>query len=99
VTHGSLPADFRLEQNYPNPFNGMTRITFGMNRAETVSLHVTDLLGRDVTVENLGTLGPGTHSVLWNARNSRGRALSTGAYFFYIAGDGQSSVRKMLLVR
>jgi endoglucanase len=98
-SHGSLPGDFRLEQNFPNPFNGMTMITFEMSRAETVSFHVADLLGRNVTVKNLGALGPGRHSVLWNARSSSGRALSTGAYFFYLAGDSQSSVRKMLLVR
>jgi photosystem II stability/assembly factor-like uncharacterized protein len=66
-----------LEPNYPNPFNSSTRLVFtlGGSASREVRLSVYDLLGREVAVPVNDRLGPGTHSVPFDARH-----LSSGAY-------------------
>ncbi|MCY4225574.1 MAG: DUF4397 domain-containing protein, partial [Bacteroidetes bacterium] len=43
-----LPTEFSLHGNYPNPFNPSTRIQFDLPESAQVSLHVVDMLGREV---------------------------------------------------
>lgn len=93
------PQDLRLDQNYPNPFNGSTRIRFFIPAQQDVSIRVTDLLGRAVWNEQLGVLAPGIHEVLWEARNAGGRSVSSGTYFYFIAGDTRSAVRRLVVLR
>ena len=75
-----IPQLFVLYQNYPNPFNGLTRLTFDLLEAATVSLYVTDAKGRvrDVFVEAQFMTG-GTYNYEWS-----GEIKSTGIYFFTI---------------
>ncbi len=43
-----LPSAARLEQNHPNPFRDNTVIRFSLERSMSVTLLVTDMLGREV---------------------------------------------------
>ncbi len=45
-----FPVQIQLQQNFPNPFNSATSISFEAFQASHVSLHIYDLMGREVEV-------------------------------------------------
>ncbi|MCB0762631.1 MAG: T9SS type A sorting domain-containing protein [Flavobacteriales bacterium] len=47
---------------YPNPSQGDSRLDFFLRGAATTQIAVTDMLGREVLNQNLGTLAAGLHS-------------------------------------
>ncbi len=90
----ALPASFKLEQNYPNPFNPSTSINFSVKRTAHVSLKVFNLLGQVVAVLMDEIKAPGSYKVTFDAR-----FLSTGIYFYRLAADNFSELRKMVLLK
>jgi hypothetical protein len=97
-----LPAAFALTQNYPNPFNPSTTIAFDVpsnGAGETVTLTVYDIRGRLVSTLVERELEPGHHTVSWNGRDERGRAVSSGIYLYTLRAAGETFTRKMTVVK
>ncbi|MDZ4723442.1 MAG: S8 family serine peptidase [candidate division Zixibacteria bacterium] len=94
-----LPQSFSLEQNYPNPFNPSTTISFGLSERSHVSIRVFNIQGQTVKTLTSGELGPGSHSVLWDATNDRNEPVSTGIYFYRLDTNFGVETRKMVLLR
>lgn len=94
------PVRFSMWQNHPNPFNPMTTINFAVPEdAGVVSLDIYDVSGRLVrTLEN-GHLTSGHYSRVWDGRDTAGRQVSSGAYFYRLSGRGFSEARKMILMK
>jgi flagellar hook assembly protein FlgD len=44
-------------------------------------------------------MAPGRYSVSWNGRNSSGRQVADGIYFYKMAAGRFTATRKMLIVR
>ncbi len=96
---GVIPEKFELQQNYPNPFNPTTRITFALPVQSAVRLIIYDLLGRQVRGLLAEELPAGYHAVSWDGTNDKGRAVSSGIYFYQLeAGDFEQS-RKMIMLK
>lgn len=96
---GDAPAVFAHLGNYPNPFNPMTRISFSLPGNETVKVQVLDAAGRSVRVLVNETMAAGAHEVRWNGTDDSGRAVPSGVYFSLIEAGGESTARRMTLVR
>jgi len=95
-----IPAQFDLSQNFPNPFNPSTKIRFQIPPGGgIVKLRIFDILGRLVATLLDGRQSGGIKTVTWDGRDQRGRAVSTGVYFYQLTAGGFSRTRKMLLVR
>ncbi|MDQ7064218.1 MAG: T9SS type A sorting domain-containing protein [candidate division KSB1 bacterium] len=90
---------FGLSQNYPNPFNPNTTIMFWLERRSHVTLAIYDLLGRSVIKLVDSVLNPGSHNVVWNGKNAKGRQVKSGVYFYKVTIGGLSETKKLLLVR
>jgi hypothetical protein len=90
----SLPVAHDLLQNYPNPFNPATNITFQLPADERIALKVFNVTGREVATLADGRFTAGTHTVIFD-----GSALASGVYFYRLATQSYSSVRKMVLVK
>jgi len=86
--------DFILEQNYPNPFNPVTKISFYIANDSYVTLEVFNNLGEKVTDLINSNLSVGYHSVDFNAIN-----LASGIYFYKLASENFSSLKKMVLMK
>lgn len=84
-----------LMQNYPNPFNPSTSFGFHLAHFGPVSLHVHDLLGRELATLLNGSLSAGTYTVTWRAPVW----LSSGVYFYTLTTPTYSSTKKMVLMR
>jgi hypothetical protein len=88
-----------LAQNYPNPFNPATRISFGLSAPSRVSLRIYDTSGRLVRTLVEGERGAGRFTELWDGRDSGGRAVASGIYFYRLSAGGFERTKKMILLR
>jgi hypothetical protein len=94
-----LPTEFALAQNYPNPFNPGTQIAFALPVSAEIELTVFDLLGRRVKTLAGGPMAAGYHEVVWDGTDSRGRAVTSGIYFYSLRAGDYIANRKMLLMK
>ena len=85
---------YELAQNYPNPFNPVTMIRYQIPTAETVSLKVYDVLGKEVATLVSGRQEAGSYAVPFNASG-----LSSGMYFYRLQAGSFVETRKMMLVK
>ncbi len=100
VSPDSSPAELELGQNYPNPFNPSTEIFFKLPKTGPVDMAVLDLVGRRVRTLHPGSiLDVGEHSIRWNGLDDGGRPLPSGVYFCAIEMSGETSSRKMILLK
>jgi len=91
-----LPKVFDLSQNYPNPFNPATNIEFSLPQASNVTLAIYDSNGRRVTILVKDYYPAGIHKIQWDGRESNGRSIAAGVYFYRIQADSFSDTRKMV---
>ena len=95
-----LPERIELLGNYPNPFNPSTTIRYAIPAGGDVTIHVFDLLGRQVSTLSAGLQAAGRQELTINAGS-----LASGAYFYRIevatrSGDAPvSETGRMLLVK
>lgn len=74
---------------FPNPTNGITNVTMNLVQSSDVLLEVTDLLGKVVYTESMGTMVPGNHAL-----NVDASELVNGIYFFNVyVGDQKVTQR------
>ena len=92
-------AVFSLAPNYPNPFNPATAIEFSLAQATPVRLVVYNSLGQPVRQLLDETRASGSHRIVWDGRDGRGRALASGTYFCRLRVGSPARVRAMLLLK
>jgi PKD repeat protein len=90
---------FALHTNHPNPFNPQTTISYSLPSSQRVRLDIYDVTGRMITTLVDGILEQGSHTALWNGRNTQGQVVSSGVYFYRLTTASDSSTRKMLLMK
>ena len=83
----------------PNPFNPQTTISFTTEEPQRVRLAVYDIRGRLLGELTDQQYEAGEHSVEWQGRDSAGRALPSGEYFFRVEMGDRVETRKAMLVR
>jgi len=94
-----LPTEYNLAQNYPNPFNPTTYIELSLPVSGEVKLEVFNILGQKVRTLLDGEMPAGVHRVAFDGTDGRGRALSSGVYFYRVAAETFTDSKKMLLVK
>jgi hypothetical protein len=67
---------------YPNPFNPATTIRFTLRELAPVSLQIFNLRGALVRTLIDNDLDAGIHERRWNGRDSFGRPVASGVYFY-----------------
>ena len=91
--------------NYPNPFTTLNRsakttIHFNLkqNMAEA-SLAIYNCKGQKVKTLQQGDLKSGNHSYDWDGKDTNGKSVATGVYFYRLANRDNSFSNKMLLIK
>jgi len=84
---------------YPNPFNPRTRIDFNISVAAHTNLSIYDLQGRRVIMLLDEFLPVSQNSVAWDGRNSKGKQVSAGVYFFRLESGTSSLTGKLALIK
>lgn len=89
-----LPQGLSLLNVYPNPFTERAVIELSVAATEKVSVHVFDMLGRQVATIFEGVLAPGPRSFTLPAEN-----LNAGAYVVRIQGESFTHSQRVALTR
>ena len=95
----SVQGSYRLDQNYPNPFNPSTRIKYSLPQAGIVKLVVYDVLGREVRTLVNGAMSAGQQETEWDGKNSNGRTVGSGIYFYRLTAGSFTAAKKMTLIK
>lgn len=96
---GALPQQFSLQQNFPNPFNPNTTIQFELPEAVAVQLTIYNSSGQLMKTLVQSQFPPGSHHVVWDARNRIGEKVASGIYLYMLNAGDYQEVRKMLLLK
>ncbi|MDZ7263348.1 MAG: phospholipase D-like domain-containing protein [candidate division KSB1 bacterium] len=78
----TMPGSALLAQNYPNPFNGQTQIRIEVAAPTTAKLEIFNAIGQIIRSFDLVFQVPGSHEVMWDARDHEGHAVAAGVYFY-----------------
>ena len=95
----AIPAAMALRQNHPNPFNPATTIAFALPAASRAVLAVYTVDGRRVVTLVDGELPAGNHEITWDGRDTSGRRVASGAYFYRLRAGDDVQVRRMVMVK
>ncbi len=99
VDETQVPAELQvLQSNVPNPFNASTEIKFALPTGGTYELLIFDASGRRVR-SFAGIGASGEQSVHWDGRDSGGRHVASGTYFYQLTAGNYQGTRKMALVK
>lgn len=100
VPAGAPPApSLRLEQNRPNPFRRGTTIAFDLAAAAAVSLRIYDVGGRLVRTLVDAELDADAYSIEWDGRDTAGRRVGSGTYWYRLATPHHAAARKLVIER
>lgn len=94
-----IPGRIELHGNYPNPFNPTTTIRYDLPANGEVTLHVFDLLGREVAM-----LAPGQQTAGRQEIELTADQLASGIYFYRVELEAATEVRasttgRMILIK
>jgi len=92
-------GSLRIDSVRPNPFNPAATITFTLSRAGETRLSVYDITGRKVRELVSGYRSAGAHTAIWDGRDERGSAVSSGVYISMLECCGRVGSAKMVLMR
>lgn len=89
-----IPVRVTLNAGYPNPFNSSTMISYRLDRTQTISLKIVDVLGREVQSLFEGREIAGDHAVRFD-----GSKFASGVYFCTLRSANIIAVTKLLLMK
>ena len=95
----AVPVHFKLLQNYPNPFNPSTTIEYQIPISSHVVLRIFNVLGQEVRTLVNGNQSAGSYSAVWNGKDSFGKEVAGGIYFFQMRTKDFVQTKKLLLLK
>jgi len=96
-----LPQTIFLEQNYPNPFNLQTTIRCYLPaqvHGQNAVLKIYNVLGQEVRRFEWKARA-GEFKLTWDGTNQAGQVVTSGIYFYRLSVNGQSRMRRMILLK
>ena len=94
-----VAATARLMQNHPNPFNPTTEISYTTGEPGHVRLRVYSVNGKLVRTLVDGVVAAGEHTEHWDGRDTAGRRVASGTYFYRLRSGRIDERRKMTMVK
>jgi len=83
----------------PNPVTDIATIRWHVPKEAEASLGVYNTAGLLVAVLTDGRFKPGSHTSIWNGKDSRGRLVPRGVYFYRLDTPGFRAVKKAVVTR
>jgi hypothetical protein len=95
----TLPVQYALLQNYPNPFNPTTSIRYELPANSYVELVIYNVQGQVVRELVNGWQKAQRYVVEWDGKNTQGKSVASGIYFYRIKAGEFVNTKKMVLLR
>jgi hypothetical protein len=98
TTRGRLAL--RLGTSRPNPFSDHAVLSFDLpEHTGPVGLSVFNVNGREIRRLVDGVRERGRYEIVWDGRDSSGKAVASGVYFLRLRVDGESRAQKVMVLR
>jgi len=94
-----IPVNYKLYPAYPNPFNPSTSIRYDLPEHSHVTITIYDMLGREVKTLLSESQNSGFKSMIWNATDRYGKAVTAGVYLYKFQAGDFISTKKMILLK
>ena len=94
-----IPVRTALMSAYPNPFNPQTNLRYSLKEAGDVQIGVYNMKGQLIRSYSRSHNVPGYYSVVWDGKDSNGKLVSSGVYFYRMNSGSYSATRKMMLMK
>jgi len=83
---------FEVSQNYPNPASNSTQICVNLENTSKVTLYITDIPGKVLTVQNAGIMNAGMNYMTVDVS-----MLNSGVYFYTVQVNDKKISRKLVI--
>jgi hypothetical protein len=90
---------FVVSQNYPNPFNPVTLIKYNLPEFCHVVINVYNVLGQKVRTVVDEDQTTGSQNVFWDGKDTKGKDVASGIYFYKITAGVYEESKQMILLR
>jgi hypothetical protein len=94
-----LAGIFGLENCEPNPFNAQTLIRYSLPKNCIVELSILNSEGIKVKSLKSESEIAGTHRIVWNGCDDRGKRVAKGIYFYRLEAGNFTATKKMVMLR
>jgi hypothetical protein len=84
---------------YPNPVTSFTNISFSLPQCQKVSIQIFDMIGRLVKTLADAQMTAGTHQLVWNSTDEKGRHVNSGVYLLKLSSGNYTETKKLSLVK
>ncbi len=95
----NAPNKFELQNNYPNPFNPTTTIKFSLEKAGLTTVNVYSLSGQLIRTLINENRSAGANEVKFDGKDSNGKRIASGVYFYQLSSNKQVETRKMIMLK
>ena len=93
LLHNPIPIT-----SYPNPFTEETRIQYQLTKESEIKLEIYNSIGQRLNTLKHEQQLPGLYSISWDGKDSNGRSVSAGVYFYRLQIDEFVAVKKLVLL-
>jgi len=93
-----MPATLTLLPNTPNPFSGVTRFGASAPAGGSAHVEVFDVKGRLVAAREVSLRG-GPQDIAFDGRDTSGRELPSGVYFYRLRVGSVARTQKFVIAR
>jgi len=98
--NNTINLSSELYQNHPNPFNPSTTIEFSILKNSDIELSIFNIKGQKVKTLANNDFSKGSHSIIWNGDDNKGKPVSSGVYLYKLNVNGKTkAVKKCLLLK
>ncbi|MFN4110665.1 MAG: T9SS type A sorting domain-containing protein [Ignavibacteria bacterium] len=95
----SLPDKFIVYQNFPNPFNSSTNISYRLPADSQIKFFLYDIQGKEIFNLDLGNQKKGFHHFKLDFSKLNDKNLTGGIFFYKLATNKFSEVKKMVYLK
>jgi len=92
------PESYSVISCYPNPFANEMKIAIQTTRSMNASINIYNIKGRKIRTLLRNELIQNKQTLLWDGKDDQHRPAATGVYFIKMQSEGQTSVRKVVLL-
>jgi len=94
-----LNSEYKSDWVGPNPMNDLTKFVLHIEKPETISLTIYNVLGqkvKDLLTDFQATIG--NFEVLWNGQDDHGSTLPSGSYVYQINGSAHGNSTGKIII-
>ncbi|MBI4723315.1 MAG: T9SS type A sorting domain-containing protein [Candidatus Stahlbacteria bacterium] len=95
-----FPSTYEVSQNFPNPARMQMTIQYQIPTESNVRIIVYNTAGQIVkTLINGERIKTGNYNIVWDGKDSEGKEVSTGTYFYTLDVNGKQTSKKAILLK